>query len=193
MKSDNDIVRVKNLTDSPVVYLIPEDHLRRVYREYEEKQISVGELRKVFYQPGGPVLLRDFLQIKDREVAIELGVDPEIFEHEYSWDKDKVDSVLLNENIDILHDALDFAPEGIIDLIVDRAIELQIPDINKRDLISKYTGKDITRMITIKNQVEAETNNDNNSTGTRRRRVQEDKKEDVAADSLFTNTKRRAE
>lgn len=55
--------------------------------------------------------------------------------------------MLLNGSIDKLHDALDFAPEGIIDLIVDKAIELRIPDVNKRELIQNNTGKNITSMI----------------------------------------------
>ena len=64
MLNDEQYVRVQNLTDSPVVYLLLEENLRRVYRPYEEKSIKVGELRKVFWQPGGPALLQEFLQIK---------------------------------------------------------------------------------------------------------------------------------
>ena len=84
MITDEQYVQVQNLTDNPVVYLIPEENLRRVYGPYEEKKIKVEELQKVYYQPGGAVLLRDFLRVKNRELAFEFGVDPEVFDHEYS-------------------------------------------------------------------------------------------------------------
>lgn len=195
MHNDTQTVRVQNLTDNPVVYLIPEDNLRRVYRPYEEKTITVEELRKVFYQPGGPALLREFLQVKNKDLAIEFGVDSEVFEHEYSWDKAKVENVLLKEDIDILHDALDFAPEGIIDLIVDCAIELRIADINKRELISEYTGKDINRMITIQKELdEALGDTDSQQVAPKRRRAASTtdvSEEDSETDgSLFTKRRR---
>ena len=149
-----DIVHVKNLTDNPVVYLIPEDNIRRVFAPYEEKAITKEELNKVYYQPGGATLIQDFLQIKDEETAVEFGVDPDVFHNEYSWDVEKVDKVLREEHIDVLHDALDFAPDGIIDLIIDRAVAIRVPDVNKRALIYKETGKNIDQMI--KNQIELE-------------------------------------
>ena len=140
-------VIVRNLTDNPVVYVIEEDHIRREFGPYEEKRVSVDELKKLYYKQGGAVLIRDFLQIRDRDLAIELGVDPESFDHEYSWDQSKVDTVLTNGSLDLLHDALDFAPEGIVDMIVQRAVALRIPDNNKRELIKECTGKDVSRMI----------------------------------------------
>lgn len=189
MATNEKYVRVKNLTDNPVVYLIPEDNLRRVYGPYEEKNIKEDELQKLFYQPGGAMLLQEFLQVQDKDLAEEFGVDAEVFEHEYSWDKDKVDSVLLKENIDVLHDALDFAPEGIIDLIVERAVALDIADINKRELIKKYTGRDVNQMIATKQQLNAAVGTQEKE-APKRRRVTENKS---AADNASLFTGRRAE
>ena len=53
------------------------------------------------------------------------------FEHEYSWTQQDVDNVLLTGSLDALKDALEFGPEGIRQLIVDRAVELHVPDNNK--------------------------------------------------------------
>ena len=176
------------------MYLLPEDNLRRVYRPYEEKNSQVAELRKVFWQPGGPALLQEFLQVKDKELAEEFGVDPEVFAHEYSWDVNKVDRVLLKEDIDVLHDALDFAPEGIVDLIVARAVALKIADVNKRNLIQEYTGKDINQMISMQDQLDAALGEEKEDAAPRRRRVQENKEvaEENAEDgeSLFTSGRR---
>ena len=147
-------VQVQNLTDSPVVYNIPEDNIRRDFGPYEKKRIGVEELQKLYYQPGGSVLIRDFLRIEDKKMALEFGVDPDVYEHEYQWDKNKVDDVLLNGDIDVLCDALDFAPEGIVELIVQRAVDLRIPDVNKRQAIKKATHKDIDKMIINKTDLE---------------------------------------
>lgn len=147
-------VQVQNLTDNPVVYLIPEDNLRRVFGPYEEKKLSKEELQKLYYQPGGSVLLQEFLQVKDKESALEFGVAEDSFEHEYSWDQAKVDEVLQSGSKEVLADALDFAPEGIVELIIERAVALRIPDVNKRQLIQDITGKNINQMIATQVQLE---------------------------------------
>ena len=154
MSEKSKLIRVKNLTGSTVVYNIPEDRIRRKFGAFEEKDVTYDELQKLYYQAGGSTLIKDYLQIGDKDVALEFGVDPESFENEYSWDREKVDSVLTKEHIDILHDALDFAPEGIIDLIVTEAVRLRITDVNKRQLIFECTGKNVNQMIN--NQIELE-------------------------------------
>ena len=53
----------------------------------------------------------------------------------------------LNKPEEYLLDALDFAPEGIIDLIEKRAIELELPNMNKRKAIMNKTGVNITKSI----------------------------------------------
>ena len=73
--------------------------------------------------------------------------------------------------MDALHDALDFAPEGIIDLIVDKAIELRIPDINKRNLIQESTGKNITGMINTQIALEEALGADEKDNKPKQRRV----------------------
>lgn len=152
--TDEKYVQVQNLSSGTVVYTIPENNIRRVFRAYETKEIAADELRKVYYQPGGAVLLQNFLSVKDKRLALEFGVTRDSYEHEYSWTPKDVEELLLNGDIDVLHDALDFAPEGIIDLIVDKAIELRIADNNKRDLIQQCTGKNIGQMIATQKALE---------------------------------------
>lgn len=55
----------------------------------------------------------------------------------------------------MLLDALEFGPKGIQDLLVDRAVELKIPDTNRRKAIQEITGIDVNKMIGFKEQVEA--------------------------------------
>ena len=145
--TDEKYIQVQNLSSGIVVYTIPEDNIRRVFRAHETKKISAEELRKLYYQSGGATLIQHFLSVKDRNLALEFGVSADSFDHEYSWTPKDVENLLTDGSLDTLHDALDFAPEGIIDLIIDRAIALQIPDVNKRELIQRCTGKNISQMI----------------------------------------------
>ena len=48
---------------------------------------------------------------------------------------------------DELADALDYAPLGVMETLVNRAVELRISDMNKRKLIKEMTGKDVSKMI----------------------------------------------
>lgn len=60
----------------------------------------------------------------------------------------------MHGDINVLKDALDFAPLGIVETIIDRAVALRIPDNNKREAIHEMTKRDITGMIN--NQLELE-------------------------------------
>ena len=73
------------------------------------------------------------------------------FKHEYSWGKDEIISALTTDPIEVLLDALDYAPDAIKESLVDLAVELEIPDVNRRKAIKDATGKDVTKMIEIKN------------------------------------------
>ena len=119
----------------------------------EVKEVPYSELQKVYARSGGAVLFKDYLAIEDKDIAEEFGVSEDLFTHEYSWTKEDVVELLKNpDKMDELKDALDFAPEGIINLIVDTAVELRVPDVNKRQVITEATGKNINSMIA--NQIE---------------------------------------
>ena len=154
--SDDTIVKVKNMTDYKVGYTIKEENLRRVFESGEVKQLAAGELRKVNYKRGGHVILTNYLCIMNKDLANEFGVDDDSFENEYNWDVARVDSVLKDEPLDVLQDALDFAPQGIIDLIKDRAIELKIDSMDKRQAISDALSIDLNGMIDIQKIKETE-------------------------------------
>ena len=67
-------------------------------------------------------------------------------------------------------DTLDFAPEGVIDLIKDLAIKLEIPDVRKRNAISERTKCDISKAIEI-NQL-SKNQDEEPDTRVKQRRVQ---------------------
>lgn len=152
--ADNKKIKVQNLVNYQVGYRIPEMNIRRIFSGSEVKDIAAKELRALFYQKGGQELLVNYLSVKDAELAKEFGVGEDVIEHEYNWTQDDVDHVLTSGTNEVLLDALDFAPEGIKDMIVNRAIDLRIPDMNKRDIIEEKTGHNVDAMI--KMQIELE-------------------------------------
>lgn len=147
-------VQVRNLSGQPVTMVLPDEHVRIVFGPTEEKAVSVDTLKKVYARSGGDALFQNFLAIQDKDLALEFGVTEDALEHEYTWTKDDVIKLLETGSLDELKDALEFAPEGISDLIVEVAVATRLSDVNKRNTISEFTGRDVNAMI--QNQIELE-------------------------------------
>ena len=80
-----------------------------------------------------------------------MEVEPEYFYTEVEIKK------LLNEgSLDQLKDALDYAPDGAIELIKKIAVETQLPDMRKRKIISEATGFNIDNAINVNNVLNSE-------------------------------------
>lgn len=154
MLEDKEMVEVRNLVDHMVVYKIDELNRRVVFNPFETKKVQVDELRRLNYQHGGRILLHNYLCIKDQELRQEFGVDPSMVE--YDWTLRDVDAALTSRPMDELMDALEFGPDGIKELLIDRAVQLRIPDTNRRKAIQDITGVDINNMIQLKEQLEAD-------------------------------------
>ena len=165
---DDKIIPVQNLTGSVVSYMVPEtNNVRHFSGQQLRRDITAGELRSLYATKGGRVLIEDYLSIKDKELASEFNISTDVFEHEYSWTQKEVDDVLKTGSLDALKDALEFGPEGIKQLIIDRAIELRIPDNNKLKVIQEFTGRDVSNMIELDTELE-NPKEENTSKGTRR-------------------------
>ena len=168
MENDNKMVRVTNRSRGTVGYTIPDmGNLQRFFAHGETKVVPMEEIRKLDWTPGGAVLLRDYLKIEDAEAVEEILHD---VEPEYNYTEKEIKEILLNGSMDQLMDTLDFAPEGVIDLIKDVAIKLEIPDVRKRNAISERTKCDISKAIEI-NQLSKNQDEEPN-TGVKQRRVQ---------------------
>ena len=168
MENDNKMVRVTNRSRGTVGYTMPDmGNLQRFFAHGETKVVPMEEIRKLDWTPGGAVLLRDYLKIEDAEAVEEILHD---VEPEYNYTEKEIKEILLNGSMDQLMDTLDFAPEGVIDLIKDLAIKLEIPDVRKRNAISERTKCDISKAIEI-NQLSKNQDEEPN-TGVKQRRVQ---------------------
>ena len=137
-------VRVTNRTAGWVVYQIPEHGILRQFSVNETKTVPYEELVWLSYQPGGKKIMQDMLLIQDMGALDSLNVHTE---PEYFMTETDVVNLLQKGSLDELLDALDFAPEGIIQLIKDKAVSLPLYDMQKREAILKATGYNVTAAI----------------------------------------------
>ena len=132
--------RVKNRGASTVVYKIPEDGIRREFKPGQTLQISSEELEKLTYQPGGTLILSQFLQILDLEGIQKANIKTE---PEYHMSEADVSKLITSGSLDAFLDCLDFAPIGVIDLIKKLSISIPMVDIQKRKALKEKTGFDV--------------------------------------------------
>ena len=146
MLEKNTIIKVTNRDNGVVGYSIPEMGIRRLFQKGEIKEITMEELRKLSYRPGGQVILNECLIVHSEEALKELNPD---YEPEYFYTEKEVEELLLKGTQAQFLDCLDFAPEGVINLIKDMAVKLEINDLAKREAIMAKTGFNVTRAIEI--------------------------------------------
>ena len=132
--------RVKNRGSSTVVYKIPEDGIRREFKPGQTLSISSEELEKLTYQPGGTLILSQFLQILDLEGIQKANIRTE---PEYHMGEAEIAALIKSGSLDAFLDALDFAPIGVIDLIKKMSIDIPMVDIQKRKALKEKTGFDV--------------------------------------------------
>lgn len=167
--NDEEYVEITNLVGHRVAYKLPNGQFRRL-APYASMRVKAEELHQAAYERGNLVIFQDFVRVGNPDLAMEFGVDTEETV-EYNWTPQDVKNCLNNDNLDVLLDALDFAPEGIKQQIVDYAAELEIPDERKRKAIDKAMGVDITAMITNKHAYDVEDNQDSDVEKETRRRT----------------------
>lgn len=131
---------VKNRGAGHVSYRIPEDGIRRSFAPGETKEITYKELEKLTYQPGGMMLLTNYLQITEEDTLRSFGMR---VEPEYHMSDRDVATLIKTGSLDAFLDALDFAPVGVIDLIKKLSIEIPLMDMAKRRALKEKTGFDV--------------------------------------------------
>lgn len=151
---DEDKVRITNLTGYTAVYVTPSTGVRRELPPHGSMTVTAGELRELSYDNGGANMLHDYIRVCNPTLAAEFGVSQDTVE--YNWTEKDVIAALTTEPIEVLLDACDFAPEGIIDNLVQKAVELEIPDVRRREALANRTGRNITHMIENKHQIETD-------------------------------------
>lgn len=143
------LIKVINRYSGVVGYDVPDLQVHRNFFPGETKDISYEELEKLSFVPGGEVILREYLEITDKEVANNLlHKSPE---PEYYYSEEDVKKIMQQGTLDQFLDCLDFAPSVILDMIKTLAVDMPLNDVSKRDAIKEKLGFDVTRAIEIKN------------------------------------------
>lgn len=154
MLEKNTIIKVMNRDNGTVGYTIPDlNNLHRNFQPKEEKEVTMEELRKLSYLPGGETIIRDCLIIENEEALKELLCD---VEPEYFYTEEDIKTLLTSGTIDQFMDCLDFAPAGVIDLVKDLAVKMEINDIRKRQAILEKTGFNVDKAIQINKETSEE-------------------------------------
>lgn len=154
MIEKNTLIKVTNRDNGSVSYSIPDlGNLKRRFMAGETKEVTMEELRKLSYLPGGEAILRKYLLIHNEEAVAELLTE---VEPEYYYTKKEITEVLEKGSLDELKDLLDFAPEGTINIAKSVAVETELNDVKKRDAILESTGFDVTNAISVNKETSEE-------------------------------------
>lgn len=142
---DNNITYlVTNRSASMVVYSIPEDGIRREFQPGETKKIKHSELEKLSYQSGGKTLIGNYFLIQNPEALVDLGIGTE---PEYYMTEAEVIELIKHGSLDAFLDCLDFAPEGVIEMIKKLSTSVPLNDYAKRKGLKEKTGFDVDAAI----------------------------------------------
>ena len=142
------LIKVTNRDNGVVGYTVPDLGITRAYQPSETKTIPFKEIESLSFTRGGMNIIRNYLIIRDEEArkAILPRVEPE-----YNYGKKEVIQILINGSLDALLDCLDFAPQGVLDLVKEEAVNLELNDFYKREAIRQKLNFDVTKAIEIKN------------------------------------------
>lgn len=153
MIDKNKEIKVVNRTSGIVGYTIPDmGNLHRSYTARETKTVTFEEMQKLSYLPGGTYMLKNSLLIRDPEVVEELfpGYTAEVPEYYYS--DVQIEQLMKTGSLDAFLDCLDFAPEGVLDIIKKKAVEMPLNDISKCNAIREKLGFDVLKAIEIEKE-----------------------------------------
>lgn len=145
MSKSDKIILATNRSASRVFYSVPELGIKsRQYEPGETKRIKYEELEGLSFIPGGMELIRDYLLIRDEEVRNDIMGE---VEPEYNMTEQQVRDLITSGSMDEWLDALDFAPEGVIDLIKNLSVAIPLSDTNKMKAFQEKKGVNLERMI----------------------------------------------
>lgn len=162
---------VTNRSGSRVIYSIPEmNNLRREFEVGETKKISEDELHNLSVRPGGINILAHYLLIRERKGIEEVGLQPE---PEYFMTEKEIKNLLETGSLDQFLDCLDFAPQGVIEIIKDMSVKLPLNDVAKRKALFDKTGFNVDNAIANEEAMKTDAEKQNNAQNKRRVPVSE--------------------
>lgn len=142
---DDELVSVRNRNNGETWYQL-DNGIVRTFQRDEIKKVPFKELVELSYSQGGQALLEESLVIENKDALASLNMK---VEPEYFYEDSDIRMLLFDGTYDEFADFLDFAPEGAIEIAKDIAVREEIPDVRKRDMLSKKTGLNINNAIMV--------------------------------------------
>lgn len=138
-------VTVKNRNNGYTGYTLP-NGVKRQFTLGQTRKIDINELKELRDCDGGEYILKNYLIIDDQNALDFLDLHPE---PEYFYTEAEIKELLTTGSLDQLEDALNFAPQGVIDIIKDMGVKIELPDTRKRKMIFEKTGFSIDNAIMV--------------------------------------------
>lgn len=147
MLEKDTILKVRNRDNGSVGYRVPDLGIVRSFQKGETKEVTMEEMRKLSYLPGGEYIIKNCLLINNADAVAELIGD---VEPEYYYTEAEIKELLVGSGtLAQLEDCLNFAPRGVLDLVKSIAVKSEINDIRKRELIQEKLGFNVSKAIEI--------------------------------------------
>lgn len=137
-------MKIKNRSASVVGYKVPDLNVRRRFVPGEIKDIPVEELQQLLYQTGGRELLTNYLQVNKEDIK---KLDMLEQEQEYFYSEEDIKRIMKFGSQDEFLDMLDFAPEGVMNLVKTYAVSLPLTDLYKIEALKNKTGFDSEKAL----------------------------------------------
>ena len=155
----NKKVKIKNTTNGRIGINIPDLKLSRIWEKKNViKYIDFDDLEQALYDSGVEYMIRQgMLEIEDMEVKIALGLEEE-------GTTTPVNIIVLSEKemerylkvlpiVDFKKKIADLPKEQIYNLL-DYAIEKEIIQLDKNDILKQITGTDVMEAVKLKRQAQ---------------------------------------
>lgn len=133
-------MKVMNRSTGVAVYSLPELNIRRVFNIGEIKELKEEEITALYNTDAGRDLLTNILQVQNKEyVRRNIWPDAPI---EYFWTIEEIKTCIEKDSVELFAETIDYAPEGVIDIIKELAWRGPISDINKAEVLKQKLGFD---------------------------------------------------
>ena len=165
MLDKTSIIKITNRSTGIVGYSVPDLNIQRSFTPGETKEVTVEEVQRLSFTKGGKKLLEKYFILHNEDVVKEIlgEVEPEYF-----YTEAEVKELLLRGSLEQLDDCLTFGNEGVFDMIKKLAVDLEINDISKRDLILKKLGYNVTNAINVSKMDSEDKSEENEATSKRK-------------------------
>lgn len=155
--NENDRIEIENLTNGVVSIEIPELLLKVEWaRKGVKRKIEFGKLQQALFDNGTEYMFKNgmlYIEDLDAKKALELEPpDAEVPENIIVLSESQMKRLLTTAPIEELKKTLQEISKEQINELVTYAINKEITDFNRCDIIKKASGKDIIRAIQLNRQ-----------------------------------------